>query len=197
MIHARSAFSGPMPTQGVSRVLRQTCTYGLYGYHALMTTFALGTPNDEAVSEAMEEAYSLLPPKMNSPESNVMMLAIGLQESRFLHRKQIGGPAHGFWQFERGGGVKGVLTHPSSKAHAIAACVKLGVPPTVNAVYKALPTNDVLAAVFARLLLYTDAKSLPAIGKTQEAWNYYVRNWRPGKPHRHTWDALYARAVAA
>ena len=28
-----------------------------------------------------------------------MLLAIGLQESRFVHRRQIGGPACGFWQF--------------------------------------------------------------------------------------------------
>lgn len=162
-----------------------------------MSTYNLGTPNDQAVSEAMDKAYSLLPSKMRTPQADVLMLAIGLQESRFLHRKQIGGPAHGFWQFERGGGVRGVLTHPASKALATEACLKLGVSPTVDAVYKALPTNDALAAVFARLLLYTDPKPIPAIGQAQEAWNYYVRNWRPGKPHRHTWDALYAKAVAA
>ncbi len=38
--------------------------------------------------------------------------------------------------------------------------------------------------VFARLLLWTDAKPLPAIGDEQGAWDYYLRNWRPGKPTR-------------
>ncbi len=28
------------------------------------------------------------------------------------------------------------------------------------------------------------------------AWNLYMRTWRPGKPHRSTWPALYAEALA-
>ncbi|WVM93520.1 hypothetical protein ULG90_06320 [Halopseudomonas pachastrellae] len=58
-------------------------------------------------------ALSLLPDRMASPEAEVQMLAIGLQESRFEHRHQIGGPAHSWWQMELGGGVRGVLTHPA------------------------------------------------------------------------------------
>ncbi len=53
-----------------------------------------------------------------------------------------------------------------------------------------------LACAFARLLLFTDPRPLPALGNPQAAWDYYVRNWRPGKPHRDTWDALYAKALA-
>jgi hypothetical protein len=123
------------------------------------------------------------------------MLAIGLQESRFEHRRQIGGPARGFWQFEQGGGVRGVLRHHSSREHAQAVCRARSVIATESAVYAALEHDDVLAAAFARLLLWTDPKPLPAIGDEQGAWDLYLRVWRPGKPHRHTWNALYAQAM--
>lgn len=53
---------------------------------------------------------------------------------------------------------------------------------------------DPLWYVLGRLLLYTDPKSLPEIGDAQAAWDLYQRVWRPGKPHRQTWDDLYAVA---
>src|SRR5690606_35531315 len=66
---------------------------------------------DVVVEQAIWPAYALLPSRMDSDRATVMLLAIGLQESRFEHRRQIKGPARGFWQFERGGGVRGVMTH--------------------------------------------------------------------------------------
>ena len=48
------------------------------------------------LAHVMPAAFSLLPPNMDSREARVMLLAIGMQESRFKHRKQIGGPAKGF-----------------------------------------------------------------------------------------------------
>lgn len=141
-------------------------------------------------------ALALLPSKMDTPAARIMLLAIGLQESRFEHRRQIGGPARGFWQFEQGGGVRGVLTHAASRDFANALCAARGVEPVTAAVYPALETDDVLAAAFARLLLWTDAARLPAAGDSQGAWNLYARTWRPGKPHPQTWPALYAQAVA-
>jgi hypothetical protein len=134
---------------------------------------------------------------MNSHAAIVEMLVIGLQESRFQHRHQIGGPAHGYWQFEKGGGVRGVLRHHSSCEHAQAVCRARNVIATEGAVYAALEHDDVLAAAFARLLLWTDPKALPALGDEQGAWDLYLRTWRPGKPHRHTWDALYEKALEA
>ena len=149
----------------------------------------------EIISTAIEPAYALLPDRMRSDEANVMMLAIGLQESRFMHRKQIGGPARGFWQFERGGGVAGVLRHHASKGFALKVCDARGVAPVAEQVYQRLEFDDVLSAAFARLLLFTDPHALPKIGECAKAWDYYERNWRPGKPHRKTWDALYAQAL--
>lgn len=145
--------------------------------------------------QAVDDALKMLPGKMDSREARVMLAAIGLQESRFGHRRQIRGPARGFWQFEKGGGVKGVLTHKASRNAAMKVCDALWVSPTADAVYPALELDDVLAAAFARLLLYTDPRPLPRVGDAEGAWEYYIRNWRPGKPHRKTWDDLYAKAM--
>lgn len=131
----------------------------------------------------------------DTPEGRVELLAIGLQESRFEHRRQIGGPARGWWQFERGGGVVGVLTHKASATKAQFLCSARGIAPSADKVYSTLEHDDVLAAGFARLLLLTDPKPLPAVGDVDGAWAYYLRNWRPGKPHPKTWSALYEKAL--
>lgn len=145
--------------------------------------------------EAIDEALLLLPAKMDSKQARVMMIAIGLQESRFEHRRQIGGPARGFWQFEKSGGVRGVLRHPATKLHALAVCNAVDIHAREDDVYQGLEHDDVLAAAFARLLLFSDPKPLPEFGDAEDAWVYYLRTWRPGKPYRHTWDALYAKAL--
>ena len=145
----------------------------------------------------LAEALLLLPAKMTSPAAEVMLLAIGLQESRLTHRRQIGGPARGLFQFERGGGVAGVLRHPASRDHAVRVCDARGVAPVPEQVYQRLEHDDVLAAAFARLLLYTDPARLPAVGEVGASWDLYLRTWRPGRPHRHTWGVLYAQAMEA
>lgn len=145
----------------------------------------------------------LLPPSMGSRDAKVMLLAIGLQESRFTARLQRpirtgapNGPARGFWQFERGGGVKGVMTHSASAAYARIVCFGRGVEFKAMPVWSALAEDDLLACAFARLLLFTDPRPLPKLGDEDGAWSYYVANWRPGKPHRQTWAKLYGDALA-
>lgn len=139
----------------------------------------------------------VLPSRFTSPEASVMLLAIGLQESRFEHRRQIGGPAMGFWQFERGGGVAGVLSHPASSKYARAVCAIRDRAVHDADVYDGLDDDDLLACAFARLLLFTDPAPLPRVGDWKAAWDYYLRNWRPGKPHPETWRELYDRAARA
>lgn len=124
-------------------------------------------------------------------EARVLPMAIAGQESGWEYRQQVGGPAHGFWQFEKGGGVAGVLRHSASAHHAIVVCQKLNVPPDVESVYQALLTNDTLACCMARLLLLTDPAPLPALGEQDKAWSYYERNWRPGAPHPEAWPERY------
>ena len=134
----------------------------------------------------------------DSRKAQVMVLAIGLQESRFLYRSQMGnGPARSFWQFERGGGVRGVLTHAASRVKAQQLCDALGYAPDGMTVWQAMEHDDVLGAGMARLLLLTDPRPLPEIDDEQAAWEYYFRNWRPGRPHRNVWNALHAQAVQA
>lgn len=152
---------------------------------------------DHARRLIVEQTYrEVLPAKFRSDEATVMLLAIGLQESRFRHRQQVGGPARSFWQFEKGG-IRGVLNHEASSSVARAVCQARGIMPTVQSVYARMLDDDLLGCAFARLLLWTDAAPLPRLGHQQAAWDYYLRNWRPGKPHPATWAGLYAEALAA
>lgn len=156
----------------------------------------LATP-DFIIRHIYPAAAALLPAPMDSPAAWRLLTAIGLQESRFTHRAQVRGPARGFWQFERDGGVRGVLEHPSTRTAAEGVCNVLAYPATASAVYAALEDNDVLAACFARLLLWTDPRMLPQ-DATQgpDGWLQYLRTWRPGKPHAATWAPHYATAWA-
>ena len=146
-------------------------------------------PADRLLRLGVEPALSLLPEAMDSREARVMLIAIAMQESRAIHRVQIGGPARGFWQFERGGGVAGVLRHAASREHAVAACERLGYAPDVGACYTAIADNDVLAGVFARLLLWTLPQALP--DTPEEGWRQYLDAWRPGKPHPGAWPQCW------
>lgn len=128
-----------------------------------------------------------------------MLLVIALQESgpKLAARYQgspaaTPGPARGWWQFEQGGGVRGVLDHTASRAWAAQACEACEVVRQPAAVWRALEGHDVLACVFARLLLWTDPNPLPT--REQAAWAYYLRNWRPGKPHASVWPRNWKTA---
>tara|TARA_R110000868_G_scaffold411755_1_gene708946 strand:- start:45185 stop:45664 length:480 start_codon:yes stop_codon:yes gene_type:complete len=145
-------------------------------------------------STVFADTFALLSPGMDSLPARAMLLTIGLQESRFEYRKQIGGPAHGFWQFEAGGGVKGVLSHTQTRAPIAHVCAARGVNPTVTDCYNAIINDDILACAFARLLLYTVPGRLPNQDERNKGWAQYIDGWRPGAPHRHTWDAFYDQA---
>ena len=151
---------------------------------------------------ALNAAYTLLPAAMNSRWATINALAIQRQEDPQQTRaqvligtdgKRLKGPARGLWQFEKGGGVRGVLLHRATAKLAMEVCDALGVDPTPDAVWSALETDDVLAAAFARLLIYTDPFPLPT---TQAAaWTMYAdRLWRPGKPHPEKWQANWTAA---
>lgn len=168
----------------------------------------------EVLETIIIPALDLLPKKMDSDPARVMMLAICGQEAAFKHRWQVlndpnkKGPARGLWQFESGGGVKGVLTHAASRDEARAACTVRNInPDDRNAVWLGLETSDVLAAIFARLLLWTDPKSIPAVGDEDGAFQLYLRTWRPGAHARgddktkadlrRKWAGYYERAMVA
>lgn len=161
--------------------------------------------NDEVLTPALR----LLPASWDSKEARVMLLAIGLQESRFTHRYQVvqgkpgaKGPARGFFQFELGteasrGGVTGVYMHPATKYWLRTVCAARDVLCYPTDIWQALENDDILAAAVARLLLVTDAYPLPKTNDMRGAWDLYAkRTWRPGKPHADTWGAFHAQARA-
>jgi hypothetical protein len=157
------------------------------------------------IDPSLQMLTNVMSRDMGGDPARVLLLAIGLQESNLEHRLQIddaGQPrkplenyARGFLQFEKGGGVHGVCTHSATKDAALTACTKLAIPFTDADVHTAIAYNDYLALIFARLLLFTDPKPLPAVGAEQEAYDYYLRVWRPGKPNRERWAKIYPLAV--
>jgi hypothetical protein len=170
----------------------------------------------EIREQAITPALALLPAKMSLRRLQVdlLMLTAHLQEAPNREQCQLPirpgkcGPARGIWQFERGGGVAGVLRHHASRAAAVAACRALGIEPSVDGVFAALPGQvDVIDAVFARLLFWTDPLPLPAVGDVEGAWQCYLRTWNPGAYSRGTpperrklrqkWGANYARVLEA
>lgn len=126
-----------------------------------------------------------------------MLLAIALQESSARFRYQIlssgaPGPARGFWQFERGGGVSGVMEHRASRPAAVAMCNALQVEFASASIHRVIEGNDPLAVAFARLLLWTDPHPLP--DAESAGWACYLRTWRPGKPKPNTWPNYWRAA---
>lgn len=154
----------------------------------------------EANATAIDPALALLPARMETPEARVLLLAIGLQESKFRSRWQIlkggrKGAARGLWQFEEGGGVRGVMLHVASGTLARQLCEARNIQYEQDTVWRALEHDDVLAAGLARLLLWTDPQPLPGLDDYLGGWRYYLRCWRPGKPHLPAWPANYAAAL--
>lgn len=142
-------------------------------------------------------AYAVLPDEMASPEATALLLAIGLQESRFEHRRQIGGPARGWFQFEVAG-VRGVLDHPATAAPIAVAlrALRYDAATPAKVLLDAIEDNDVLAACFARCLLWTSPLALGGPQQGPQGWRLYASTWRPGKPHPEVWQANYAGAWA-
>lgn len=157
------------------------------------------TPHDVYV-KVWQPALLMLPAKMRGLQSDVLGIAIGKQESGYDERDQVDaqrqlGPALGLWQFERGGGVKGVNTHPATRDMASALCSHFGVAFTNDACWRYLAQDDEFAALYARLLLWTAPQPLPTIGDEDGAWDYYTSLWRPGEPDRERWRVSYPAAV--
>jgi hypothetical protein len=132
-------------------------------------------------------AYALLPPPMESPAATAFLLAVALQESDAEHRRQVNGSARGFWQFERNG-VRAILTHVRSEPHLTRATKALCYFPTTERIHQVIEHNDTLAAICARLLLWTLPVALPTRDEAVMAWGQYQAAWQPGKPRHETWN---------
>lgn len=120
----------------------------------------------------------------DSPEARRFMLAISLQESGLAHRRQVSaggkelGAAAGWWQFEMGGGCKGVLSHAKTAPVMLKLCDAFNVKAEPLALWEAIRYQDILAACAARLLIFTLSGPLPQTA--DDGWAQYLRAWRPG-----------------
>lgn len=141
----------------------------------------------------LEPALSLLPEPMASPRARAVLVAIALQESGLDHRRQLaGGPARGWWQFEEIG-VEGVLSHHATVEYAQAVCTLLGYSLVAEDVYVAIEDNDLLAACFARLLLWRHPDPLPET--RDDGWHQYITLWRPGITRIEKWNDNWYTAM--
>lgn len=151
---------------------------------------------------AINPALAELRPLPAPDRARRIALAIAGLESRCYHRRQLNnGPARGLWQFERGGGVAGVLRHHSTRGHIVGPLAKRGLPApdafgAAYPVWEAIERDDTLAAIFARLLLFSDPAPLP--DESGAAYALYLRTWRPGKPQDEMlWSHEWRLADAA
>lgn len=142
-------------------------------------------------------AFSLLPAVMDTANARAMVTAICLQESGLTHRRQVHGPARSYAQFELMG-VREVMTGRTTRVHAETALSALDCEVFSDIeVLAAIEHNDILAAVFSRLLLWGDPMQVPGKADEEGAWQMYLRRWRPGKPHRKRWGPAWRAAWAA
>lgn len=150
-----------------------------------------------------------LPDRMDTVSARLIMLAIQKQEDPEERRYQLvkrteatapenvvgpktaKGPARSLWQFEQGGGVRGVLNHHAAREYIYEVCEHFAIPKTPAMCWQAMEDNDVLAACFARLLLWSDPHKIPAVSDAEGAFDLYLRTWRPGAYTRGT-DAQQA-----
>lgn len=136
----------------------------------------------------------------DSFEARRFLLAIALQESGLKHRRQVvggteSGPAASFWQFEKGGGCRGVLTHKLASQRMRTLCENYRIAPDESSLWEAMRYQDVVAAAAARLLVFTLPWALPSTA--EDGWKQYLEAWRPGKPHPATWAGHWVTADKA
>ena len=135
----------------------------------------------------------------DTTDARRFVLAIALQESGLAHRRQVltggveNGPAASFFQFEPGGGCKGVLTHHLTASTMRGLCVDFNVEPTPQGLWEAMRYHDIIAAIAARLLIYTLPYKLPTTAA--DGWAQYVAAWRPDRPHPENWANAWALAT--
>ena len=161
------------------------------------------------VKSAFPLAFLSLPPALESKDAWRFLIAIALQEGRFDVRMQYGGgPARGWFQFERIG-VAEVALNRHSKRLLQDSLSGLGLAPlaealngpvavrndAIDTLYQGLAFSESVAVVVARLALWRLPKALPGESDVEGAWvQYAVDIWRPGKPHRETWNSCWEYA---
>jgi hypothetical protein len=149
-------------------------------------------------TRVLDPMFNQLLPHFDSPEARVMLLAIGLQESRSSPR---GASTVMVLRAASGSSsavavVVGVLTSAASRDYARRRLLKLrNVAPSADSVWRRLEFDDLLAAAICPPDALGQPASMPALGRGGEAWDYYKATWRPGRPRVRTWNGYYAQAL--
>jgi hypothetical protein len=132
--------------------------------------------------------------------ARLMLLAIPGQESAWRNVAQAGGgPGVGPYQFEPET-CDELLINAASRPmmHAIATALGIATGELDGAAFYDRIINDTrLAVALARLDLFCDPHSLPAISDQDGSWRMYLRVWRPGKPKPSAWAKNYKAAMSA
>ena len=147
----------------------------------------------ETALDHVNFALDILGPKFCADQARVLLVATALQESKVKHRFQIKGPARSYWQFEKYGGLKAVMEHHATKQDAIKFCEALDYRFDIEPLWEAFPYDTILAAGFARLLYWAHPDPLPLDDK--EGWQYYLDQWRPGKPKPEPWEYHWKKSM--
>lgn len=135
----------------------------------------------------------------DTTDARRFLLAIALQESGLAHRRQVvkggveNGPAVSFWQGEITGGMCLTLKHERTRPMMRAVCADFNVQSTAAGLWEAMRYNDIVAAIAARLLIFTLPSMLPTTA--EDGWKQYIDAWRPGKPHPGKWRACWDLAT--
>jgi len=86
-----------------------------------------------------------------------------------------------------------VLTHYLTAQTMRNLCVEFNIDTTPAALWEAMRYHDIVAAIAARLLVYTLPDKLPT--DANDGWYQYVAAWRPGKPHPEKWQSCWDLAT--
>jgi hypothetical protein len=140
-------------------------------------------------------AFSILPVQMDSIAAKAMLIAIGLQESKLTHRRQVEGPAKGLWQNEPNS-IIALRTNSRTKAHVenVLSSLMYSTKLDAHQIYDICEHNDILSCSLARLLLWAIPTHLPAPGDFDQSWGQYLAAWNPGQPNRARWNLSYTMA---
>jgi hypothetical protein len=153
---------------------------------------ALATVARDWAKDLLEPNLFALEPLIEVPvtlRALRFMTTIAGQESAWKHRHQVGGPAHGNFQFEKHGGCKEIMLNKRTRPRIQKVFEHVGEEFELNNAFALIETHDLIMVAFARLLVWQDPAPLPIM--SVQAWNYYIRNWRPGKPHPKSWRGLW------
>lgn len=152
----------------------------------------LETVHKSVIIPALHE----LPTKMFSLPAITQLLVTGAQESGYMTRLQLGnGPAHGLWQTELNG-VSAVLKNPKSHGYLVGYLQsQTSIVVSAPNIYQLIQTDDITACVVSRLMYWCDVRPLPKFDDEEASWQYYLNNWRPGKPDRARWAHWYPLVI--